>query len=549
MSDDTPNFCLFYVEDGYSTANKIMGRQSAGSALIRGVARRWPHQAIHGVGAGREAARQMTARLKAGGHHGDDGGNNVNWHHLGGRPLDPAAVYYPAPPETGLAHARNSRGVGAYSLFGVTHTLSSAGAMDQVAQLIMPPFQPWDALICTSHAALVVVGRLQDELRSWMREQCGATRFNAVRTPVIPLGIDAPAFAVTPAHRAAARIALGLEAEEVAFLFAGRLTFHAKANPAPFYQAVEAACRRTGRRLCVIEAGIYPNDHVRQAFEVARATLAPSVRFISVDGGDEPRYRATWRAADVFVTLSDNVQETFGLTPLEAMAAGLPVLASDWNGYKDSVRDGVDGYLIPTLLPPAGSGAALAARHAAGTDTYDMYIGRSSLGTAIDPDRLTERIVALADDAGLRRRLGEAGRARALADYDWPVILNRYVALVDELGALRAAAPATARRWPGRPDPYALFSHYSSNVVQSDWRVAIRDPGGTALAQLLDLRVAAYAFDPQLLPRETIEAVHHALREGERSVAALLAAVPGNRAATTASLMWLVKFGLASIRP
>jgi glycosyltransferase involved in cell wall biosynthesis len=549
LDADTPDFCLFYADDGYSTANKIMGRQSAGSAMIRGMARRWPDTPIHGVGSVRAAGTQMAARLKAAGHQG-----GVAWHDLAGpTPPGPAAVYYPAPPEPGLAHARNSRGVGAYSLFGVTHTLSSAGAMDQVARLILPPFQPWDALICTSHAALVVVGRLQDEMRGWMREQCGATRFVGVQTPVIPLGIDAPAFAATHADRAAARTALGLEAQEVAFLFAGRLTFHAKANPVAFYQAVEAACRQTGRRLVVVEAGIYPNDHIRRAFDQARATLAPSVRFIGVDGGDQAGYRAAWRAADVFVTLSDNIQETFGLTPIEAMAAGLPVLASDWNGYRDTVRDGVDGYLIPTLLPPAGTvggwGDALAARHAAGIDSYDMYIGRVSLGCAIDPDRLTGRIVALASDEGLRLRLGASGRARALADYDWPVILDRYGALANELAMLRAAAPAVARHWPGRPDPFALFSHYSTAVVQPGWRVGARDPGGTALSALLDLRVAGYAFDPQLMPRETVKAVHHALARGECSVGDLLAAAPGDHAVNTAALMWLVKFGLAAVRP
>ena len=544
-----PNFCLFYADDGYSTATKIMGRQSAGSALIKGMARRWRDEVIHGVGQGAgstpKAATQMAARLKAGGHIG-----NVRWHDLGGKgTLDPGAVYYPAPPETALAQARNARGVGAYSLFGVTHTLSSAGAMDQVARLILPPFQPWDALICTSHAALVVVGRLQDEMRGWMREQCGATRFNGVQTPVIPLGIDAPAFASTPADRATARRTLGLEADEVSFLFAGRLTFHAKANPAPFYQAVEAACRQLGRRLVVIEAGIYPNDHIAKAFDQARAALASSARFIHVEGGDDARYQAAWRAADVFVSLSDNIQETFGLTPLEAMAAGLPVLVSDWNGYKDSVRDGIDGYRIPTFLPPAGTGEVLAARHADGTDTYDLYIGRASLGTAIAAGVLAERVVALASDPALRRRLGEAGRARAVGEYDWPAILDRYAALADELAVLRAAAPPVAQRWPGRPDPFSLFGHYPTAAVGMDWRAGVRDPGGVALAQLLDLTVAQYGFDPQLLPRPAIEAVHHALGRGERTVGALLATLPGDRAANTAALMWLVKFGLAAVRP
>lgn len=540
MSDDGPPFCLFHAGDGYSTSARIMGRQSAGSELIKGVARRWPDAEVPFAGE-RGAGAALAAQLRAAGHRG-----GVGWRDLHGGP-SPGAVYYPAPPDVGLAHARNARGTASYSLFGVTHTLSSAGAMDAVARLVLPPFQPWDALICTSHAALVVVGRLQDEMRGWMREHLGATRFNPVRTPVIPLGVNAPSFATTPAERATARMGLGLGEDDVAFLFAGRLSFHAKANPAPFYQAVEAACRRTGRRLVVVEAGVYPNDAIARAYAEARSLLAPSARFVAVDGRDEARFRGAWRAADVFVSLSDNIQETFGLTPLEAMAAGLPVLVSDWDGYKDTVRDGVDGYRVPVLLPPAGGGEAMAARHALGVDNYDMFIGRVALATAIDADALIERTVALASDPALRRRLGEAGRRRAVAAFDWPVVLDRYAALVAELGELRRAAPPAAIRWPLRPDPFALFSHYPTAAVGADWTVAARDGGGVALAALLDLGVARYGFDTAVMPRAAVEAVHHALvKGGEQPVGTLLAGLPGDRAANRLALLWLAKFGLAA---
>ena len=50
-------------------------------------------------------------------------------------------------------------------------------------------------------------------------------------------------------------------------------------------------------------------------------------------------------AADILVAPTDNTQETFGLSLLEAQSAGLPVVASRFDGYKDLVVDGEDGFL------------------------------------------------------------------------------------------------------------------------------------------------------------------------------------------------------------
>ncbi|MBI3542646.1 MAG: glycosyltransferase, partial [Deltaproteobacteria bacterium] len=81
-------------------------------------------------------------------------------------------------------------------------------------------------------------------------------------------------------------------------------------------------------------------------------------------------HRAVWQAADIFCSLADNVQETFGLTPLEAMAAGLPQVVSDWNGYRDTVRHGVDGFRVPAFpaveRDPTGAGDSFLAGFAYG---------------------------------------------------------------------------------------------------------------------------------------------------------------------------------------
>ena len=538
------NFAIYYAGDAYSTANKIMGRQSAGKAFMRGVARTWPAATLHGVGQGGNTAKAMLAQLA-----GDGFGGQLRWIEPPNWPAlaDLGAMYYPSPAAKDLAFSRNAFNPGAFSFMGVTFTLSSNGAMDQVADLVLPPFKPWDAMICISQAALDFSTQLQNEMKAWWSAQTGATRFNTPQLPVIALGIDCPAFTPQPAMREKARAALELGASDVAFLFSGRLSFHAKANPAPMYQALEQAAKKAS--VVCIEAGVFPNEAIRAGFAAAQKALAPSVRFIWVDGQDELRYRQAWQGADAFVSLSDNIQETFGLTPVEAMAAALPVVVSDWNGYKDTVRDGVDGFRVPTTLPPAGVGADLAMRHALGLDTYDFYIGRASLATVVDPTALAAACTQLATQPELRARIGAAGLARAQSDFDWPVILQRYAALADDLARIRqAAGPQTPEPWAQRADPFARFGHFPSQTLAGNWRVSAQSDALARLRDLLGLAMANYAFDTTLLPRETIVALLTVLdKNGDQTVNALITSAGAATPVGVRCLMWLWKFDLVRI--
>jgi glycosyltransferase involved in cell wall biosynthesis len=536
-----PNFAINFVGDGYSTSKKIMGRQSAGKSLIRGMARKWQNSIINGFGTG--AANDLVKQLKSEGFL-----SKVRWFNeqTTTPPQGLNAVYYPAPPSKALAYRRNRLGPSSYSIFGVTHTLSSSGAMDQISELILPPFKPWDAIICTSSAALGVVNNLHDEAREWWTHALGASRFNAIQKFVIPLGINAPDFEVRPDHRSSVRMKLGLEESDICFLFAGRMTFHAKANPVAFYQAIEAACQSLNLRLVCVEAGIYPNEGTQKAFEEARALIAPSAKFVHVNGADKDAYDGAWAAADVFVSLSDNIQETFGITPLEAMAAGLPVIVSDWNGYKDTVRDGVDGFRIPVIWPTAGSGRDLALRHDEGSDSYDYYIGRVSMTTVIDVGVLTKRMIDLAQSESLRRLLGETGRQRVRTHFDWPVILDQYTNLASELEAIRKQAGYSQDILgrPNRPDPFSLFSHYPTSVVTGDLTVTLNADLAAHLDAYLDLGMLGYVIDPAVLPKDAIREIVASLAPGA-TVSHLMAVCPTiDDGIKIRAIMWLAKMGM-----
>ncbi|HSV82053.1 MAG TPA: glycosyltransferase family 4 protein, partial [Ramlibacter sp.] len=505
--DHVPAHCPFticYEGDAYSTALKVMGRQAAGQALMKAVAQAWPQGLVRGVGSNKHMATAMFRQLQADGFAGE-----LKWSSLPDwqTSRDTGAVYYTSPPSADWAAARNLVAPAAFSLMGVTHSLSTHASMDRVAALVLPPFKPWDALICTSAAARTFVTKLHEEIRAYWQEHTGANRFVEVQLPVIPLGVDAAAFAPTPGGRAAARQALGLQPEDIAFLFAGRLAFQAKANPAPAYQALERIART--RPVVCIEAGVFANEAIRRAYLAAQQALAPSVRFIWVDGqaeaGAPADYRMAWQAADVFVSLADNVQETFGLTPLEAMAAGLPVVVSDWSGYMDTVRDGVDGYRIPTILPPPGVGDDLALRHALALDSYDVHVGRASLATVVEPRTLQSALERLARDAALRSQMGAAGRARALAEFDWPLILRRYCDFAAHLEKIRAcSANAAAQTWPLRADPFRRFAHFATEPLNGSWPARARPDAVARLRVLLSLGAASFGGEPA-------EAACHAL--------------------------------------
>jgi hypothetical protein len=112
----------------------------------------------------------------------------------------------------------------------------------------------------------------------------------------------------------------------------------------------------------------------------------------------------------VFISLSDNIQETFGLALIEAMAASMPVVATDWDGCRDIVVHGETGFLVRTFMPGPDLGQDLALAYAAGEIDYDRYIGASSQRASVDVAELCDACLLLTKDVEAAMRwdmLGE----------------------------------------------------------------------------------------------------------------------------------------------
>lgn len=545
----TANAAIYYIDDGYRLDGpKLMGRQSAGNGFLTGFAR---YAAIDRFWTlvrstpSAESFKQFVAPLRP----------ELPVHVVGpsrcSALANPGCLYIPAPGLREFAWARIQYGDRAWSLCGVIHTLSSAGAMDDITGLLTAPVRSWDALICTSAAGRDVVMRLLEAQREYLTWRLGATRVELPQLPVIPLGVDCDAFTDSSDGRGAARQYLDIAEDDVVVLFFGRLSFHAKAHPLAMYQALGRAAG--SRSVVLIEAGQFPNDKTREAFDQARAAACPHVRLVRVNGKDFDACRKAWQAADIFCSLSDNVQETFGLTPIEAMAAGLPVVVSHWDGYKDTVRHGIDGFCVPTALPTAGLGGDLAYRHACEIDSYDRYIGHISQFTAVDVEAATAAFSQLFASRELCRRMGEAGRQHVRETFDWQQIIPRYQALWADLAARRgAAAPASEapRRWPARLDPFTLFASYPTLQLTPDLRLS---RGRVDKALLVHLRALEMVGAMRaVLPSESLtDRILIAVPEkGSITLHELLGQItPEHRAAAARAVVWLAKMAAVTLIP
>jgi glycosyltransferase involved in cell wall biosynthesis len=544
------NAAIRFHSSAVTGGPRLMGMQAANEGFIRAFARHAEAETIHCLIEDRAHADQFAKIVQA-----QRPGAKIRAVHQRNLAMlaDPGCVSWLDPTIARVAWRRRRLGARSFSLCGLTHTVSSSGTMEHLGRLLMAPLQPWDALVCTSDAVRRAVEELLGQHVLYLKERFATAHVPTPALATIPLGVDCDALKRDGAPRAKFRNQLGIAEADIAVLFVGRLSYHAKANPYPMYAALERAAAKAGRQLHLIQAGWFANAEIEKGFREGAGDAMPSVKAHFLDGRAAEVRAGIWSAGDIFCSLSDNVQETFGLAPVEAMAAGLPGVVSDWNGYKDTVRDGEDGFRVPTIMPAPGAGEDLADRLFAGVETYDRFIGAASQAIAVDIDATAAALEKLIADAGLRRHFGEAAETRARAVFDWRVVIRRHQELWAELAERRKSAP----EWPGAvvppgaaanplsPDPFAMFANYPSDTLTPGHRVALVD--GEAASAALKRQISNYCGG-DLLTLPEVAAMVQRLSQGEASVEELAKLLPAERrAAALRGVAWLIKYGAARI--
>lgn len=299
---------------------------------------------------------------------------------------------------SGVATLQAARAIGV-PVVQTFHALGVVKRRHQGAADTSPPMR------CAVEAALAagverIVASCADEAG-----ELAALGADASKVRVVPCGVDLERFCTTGAvaERSCGGPNRGLPRARI--LSVGRLV--PRKGVAEVIEALaELAGRDPADTELLVAGGPGPEaENLRQL----AGRLGVAERVVMLGQIDHHRLPALLRSADVVVCTP--WYEPFGMVPLEAMACGVPVVASAVGGLLDTVVDGVTGLHVPPRQPDALAGA----------------------------------LRRLLREPSWAARLGAAGAERAASRYGWPAVAAEHEQVYLEVVARRPASP------PARP--------------------------------------------------------------------------------------------------
>jgi D-inositol-3-phosphate glycosyltransferase len=415
----------------------------------------------------------------------------------------------------------------------------------QFLWLLLDAFAPCDSFICTSQSVRHAVRETLDYMIEELRRCNSAKLAYKGRLDVLPLGVDTDRF--RPLCKPEVRRELMWPEDAFTILWLGRFSVVDKADLLPalrmFRRLVET---NPNKRLRFVLAGTDRSDipFYPSILEFAGA-LGVGENVIVLPHVAQDNRHKLFAAADVFTSPVDNLQETFGIAPVEAMAAGTPQVVSDWDGYKDTVEHGVTGYKIPTYW--AGADTDEQTAYGIGGFGYQGFLFAQSV--VVDLREYQAALQRLISDPGLHEAMSHASRARALRLFSWPTVVRSYEELWSELSAIsRSLQKSDFPEAPfARAMVYRRFASFPTFALTGSEPICISDEGARLLSGAEPFpwhSPIEQCFISEEQMKFILDFIARLPGTFEGIVSRLVANGSGERGAIVRALMWGMKHGL-----
>jgi glycosyltransferase involved in cell wall biosynthesis len=239
---------------------------------------------------------------------------------------------------------------------------------------------------------------------------------------VFPHGIYADDF--RHGDRRAGRKYLGLDEDCLLILSLNRIS-PGKCDYKQLLLAFQRLCQSGSVakhvRLAIV-GGVSPEDedYVRSLKRLAsKLKIKKRVHF----GGhfEESIKKDILAAADIFVSLASNPQESFGIVLLEALAAGLPIVATDWNGYPEVLPPFYKQFFVETIA----------------SHEVARVLNWKQLSDAVAPNfgGIVAQLLRFINEPQLRQELGKQGQ-KYVDKFSWRSIAEQFVGRWREIDEL-----------------------------------------------------------------------------------------------------------------
>jgi glycosyltransferase involved in cell wall biosynthesis len=433
----------------------------------------------------------------------------------------------------GTIYLRNIYAKEAFPVTGIIHSLNATAMPSYVQGLITSNAQEYDSVFCTSNDGKEVMRK-----KIAFAENLDKNAKYCGKLSLVPLGYD---FSLDEKmDKTQAKTAMNFEQNAKYILYLGRLSPSSKADLYPLLLVFKSLKKKVNFKIkLVLAGGVNPNELKVHKDMIRELGLDYDVQLMI--NFDLAKKRALISSADVCVAPSDNIQETFGISIIEAAACGVPVVAADIDGYKDLVVQNETGFKIKTTWLDDFEPCEMDC-------LYDFPVMQIMLAQsmAIDCDEMEEKIFLLLTDDDLRKKMGENAAKRAVENYRWDVVIKQYEKEWDLLKeqAIKAGKPKKVAQNPYSNNYLETFSHYPTRIFNENLILNLTSDGEEAVKNTKQIP-QAYGDCSTAIDIEYLKKIMEYLSQnGQKSVKNLFMKYPDEHTKGRFTILWAVKYRL-----